>query len=538
MIAYYKNSKGEILNLTKAPFRTVEADWFDSDWTESSEGYEKTVNIDVFGKREEFVQNMERLYSVIAVDAEENTYGQLYVNDTFLRCRIQSSTKENWKGYVYSEVELTFIAPELSWVTEVTRQFSPRSEASGTSGLDYPYDYPFDFAEEKFGVATWDVDHVKSSEFQMIMYGPCTNPYVLINNHSYAVYTDLEAGEYLIIDSRSSTIYKYLSNGTAENLFNERGLADSTFKPIPSGLLHINWSGEFGFDLTLFLERREARWENENPGNKPGDDTGDGGDSGGLKLQDKTVNPTHSVQNVKADSGYDGLGQVTVNAIPEAYTNTSDADATSNDIVSPKTAYVDGEKIRGALTRQTSALTAGMVTRAGTDDKVLATYLNLEMLEKRIFYDSGDNVQLYVPLSTFGDATAEDVAEGKTFTSENGYAVTGTRSGTSTGGNLIRYGTTDSPIIDTGLSSIKIFGIATMNATTGTGLCNAMFNSYEDADHVNMSYCNSSSDYLKMYTYTASSSYFSISGGVFEWTGAGNYALQEGMEYQWFAIGT
>ena len=35
MIAYYKNSKGEILNLTKAPFRTVEADWFDADWEES-----------------------------------------------------------------------------------------------------------------------------------------------------------------------------------------------------------------------------------------------------------------------------------------------------------------------------------------------------------------------------------------------------------------------------------------------------------------------------------------------------------------------
>ena len=260
MIAYYKNSKGEILNLMKAPFRTVEADWFDSDWTESSEGHEKTVNIDVFGNRTEFAQNMEYLYSVIAVDAEEGSYGKLYVNDTFLRCRIQSSKKENWKGYVYSEVELTFIAPELSWVTEVTRQFFPQSEVSGASGLDYPYDHPFDFAEEDLGVATWEIDHVRSSEFQMIMYGPCTNPYVLINNHAYAVYTDLEAGEYLIIDSRDSTVYKYLSNGTVDNLFHERGLADSVFEPIPSGLLRINWSGAFGFDLTLFLERREARW--------------------------------------------------------------------------------------------------------------------------------------------------------------------------------------------------------------------------------------------------------------------------------------
>lgn len=248
------------MNLVNYPYLTAEADWFDSDWEESTDGYRKTVQVDVYGNGAEFARNMEQLYSILAVDAEEGTYGKLYVNDTFLRCRIQSSSKDSWKGYVYAEVELTFIAPELSWVTEVTKEFFPQEESSGSNGLDYPYDHPFDFADEDLGVETWEIDHVRSSEFQMIMYGPCTNPYVLINDHAYAVYTDLEAGEYLIIDSRSSTVYKYLSNGTVENIFNERGLADSVFEPIPSGLLHINWSGAFGFDLTLFLERREARW--------------------------------------------------------------------------------------------------------------------------------------------------------------------------------------------------------------------------------------------------------------------------------------
>ena len=62
----------------KTPFRTVEADWFDADWMESSSGYEKTIDIDVFGNREQFAANMEHLYSIIAVDAEEGTYGRLY----------------------------------------------------------------------------------------------------------------------------------------------------------------------------------------------------------------------------------------------------------------------------------------------------------------------------------------------------------------------------------------------------------------------------------------------------------------------------
>lgn len=244
----------------KAPFRTVESDWFDADWTESSSGYEKTVDIDVFGDREQFAQNMERLYSIIAVDAEEDTYGRLYVNDTFLRCRIQTSKKSSWKGYVYSEVELTFIAPELAWTTELIRSFPKRKDAGSDDGLDFPYDHPFDFAADDIGSIAWDIDHVTASDFEMIMYGPCTNPYVLINGHAYTVYTDLEAGEYLVIDSRAYTATKYLSNGTTQNMFNERGLADSIFEKIPSGLLRINWSGDFGFDLTLFLERREARW--------------------------------------------------------------------------------------------------------------------------------------------------------------------------------------------------------------------------------------------------------------------------------------
>lgn len=83
--AYYKNSHGEILNLIKYPYLTAEADWFDSAWEESSEGYQRTVQVDVYGNGAEFAQNMEHLYSVIAVDAEEGTYGRLYVNDTFLR---------------------------------------------------------------------------------------------------------------------------------------------------------------------------------------------------------------------------------------------------------------------------------------------------------------------------------------------------------------------------------------------------------------------------------------------------------------------
>lgn len=141
MIAYYENSRGEIINFMKSPYRTVEADWFDSSWEEKSDGYEMKISIDVFGDRSEFRSNMEFLYQIITVDAEEDTYGRLYVNDTFLRCRIKTSEKDGWKGYVYSEIELTFEAPTLSWVREIRKQFSVRQETT-LDGLNFPFNFP------------------------------------------------------------------------------------------------------------------------------------------------------------------------------------------------------------------------------------------------------------------------------------------------------------------------------------------------------------------------------------------------------------
>ena len=259
MVIYYENSNGEKINLLKAPYRTIDTDVFDSSWEESDNGFEKRIAIDVFGNRNEFKQNMEHIYSVIAVDSEKGVYGKLYVNDTYLRCNIVTSKKTGWKGFVYSEIELTFVAPELKWIQEVRKNFYPKSEIE-VEGLNFPFNFPFNFSRESRGAEKWKIDHVVPSDFQMIIFGPCDNPKIFINGHPYEMFCSLLENEYLVIDSKQGTITKYGANGIASNAFDERGFEYSVFEKIPSGTLSITWPGSFGFELILFVVRREPLW--------------------------------------------------------------------------------------------------------------------------------------------------------------------------------------------------------------------------------------------------------------------------------------
>lgn len=110
------------------------------------------------------------------------------------------------------------------------------------------------------GSSTFEVDHIIPSDFEMIIYGPCVNPKVLINGYPYEVLTTLESNEYLILNTLEQTITKYLSNGTTANLFDARGYDYSVFEKMPAGLITVNWSGDFGIDLYVFLKRKEAAW--------------------------------------------------------------------------------------------------------------------------------------------------------------------------------------------------------------------------------------------------------------------------------------
>lgn len=146
---------------------------------------------------------------------------------------------------------------------------------------------------------------------------------------------------------------------------------------------------------------------------------------------------------------------------------------------------------------------------------------------ERGIIDSGTEITMRAPIENFGDATAADVAAGKTFTSTAGLKVTGTHA-CSGGGMTTKSGTATSAVIETGLSSVSGLVMYRKNIDT-TGLVYAVYD-------------NGSSSYIYSVgsngtCATGSDTCGTTDGGTFSWNGSGSTALVEGDTYYWIAWG-
>lgn len=149
-----------------------------------------------------------------------------------------------------------------------------------------------------------------------------------------------------------------------------------------------------------------------------------------LDLTGDTVTPSDLVEGVTA---HDATGmQITGNRPATSGTDTSDATATKSDIARGKTAYVQGEKVTGTLYDCVKGETQSFFTW-GSEYVTLGKQGGNDVVNIKLPWTGNDQImrsQSYIELGAyttlFGDATAADVAKGKTMTSAAGLMVTGT----------------------------------------------------------------------------------------------------------------
>ena len=228
-------------------------------FTKDAATYEATLTL--FGTDEEKLALLDQMHDDFELDMRNVTPGRLIWNDYYIECFASESETNPDDSNFLVDNKVSFYCPSPFWVREKTQHFYSRTGDTQESFLDYPYDYPYDYFSGVSGAVSWPTEIPFESDFLMTIFGPCTNPRILINGHAYQILDTLEQSERVTINSKKGTIVKTRANGRTENAFDLRNKSESVFDKLPAGTLQISWPGTFGFDMTLFEERSEPRQE-------------------------------------------------------------------------------------------------------------------------------------------------------------------------------------------------------------------------------------------------------------------------------------
>ena len=307
----YKASSGNEYDLYAQEMRVSEGNFHKYSWKPSSEKEKIGEKLKEFTKEaqnykivlqfrgglEERKSLLDRLRKDFENDVMRKNPGRIYFGEYYIEgyC-IESETGVSNIKNTWSQNIINFYCPNPFWRRESHYQFLPenmdsdtRVQVSVVTGdiylgqpvdnlaafrefafdfrrksdrkVKYPqFDLPFDFVKNHGRKTLNNTEAFSESDFILTIYGFADSPSILIEGHPYTINAMIYEGERVIIDSAAGTVKKIGRLGEETNLYNARGKEYSVFQKIPPGVQTVNWSGGFGFDITLFDERSEPKW--------------------------------------------------------------------------------------------------------------------------------------------------------------------------------------------------------------------------------------------------------------------------------------
>lgn len=229
-------------------------------FTKESVNYQLTLTLR--GDLDQRKEMLNELIDCFEQDVINGEPGTIYVGEYYIKCFIVSSeTKISEIRNCWSECLVGIYCTDSFWHKERKYEFKKDVVKKSGENLDFPFDFPFDLTGDEKGVGNVELNHYASCDFLLTIYGPCTNPRIVIGDNLYEVKTKLDDGEYLLVDSKEGTVVRVRTNGMKVNEFDNRVTdPNSPFEKVQPGYNIVSWDGSFGFDLMLFIERSEPEW--------------------------------------------------------------------------------------------------------------------------------------------------------------------------------------------------------------------------------------------------------------------------------------
>lgn len=275
MTLYYEGSDGSIIDFMSHPvFAQSPETLTKNSWSYSTisgvnglgrvkrfykDTQEATLKLSIMtDTADEFNKVMYDIHRIFDRDVRQLKPGKLWWNGYYKEVfAVETSNDDFEELFEAVEREVTFISVHPYWIKTHRYQYLDLSHNTGS--LDYDFDYDFDYDMEEL-IEVIENDCIDKANFELKFYGPAQNPSVLVGGHVYELLTDLEDGEYAVVNSLTKKITQYDIYGNTENIFHLRSRDSYIFERIPEGITTISRDKNLKVDITLFDERGEPEW--------------------------------------------------------------------------------------------------------------------------------------------------------------------------------------------------------------------------------------------------------------------------------------